>query len=163
MAKPQNILEINGERLWATLGRSGEIGRGRPGGLCRLPLTDSDREMRDQFVAWCRDAGCAVSVDGVGNIFARRPGADDSLPPVVIGSHLDTQVAGGKYDGILGVLAGLEVVRTLNEHGVETKRPIEVVSWTNEEGARFQPPMMGSAAFAGALTVDQVLACTDDD
>ena len=90
---------------------------------------------------WCREAGCSVSVDGVGNIFARRKGRDDSLPPVVVGSHLDTQVNGGRYDGIVGVLAGLEIVRALNDGGIETKRPIEVVDWTNEEGARFSPPM----------------------
>ena len=163
MSAQANLLEIDGRRLWQTLMRSGEIGPGRAGGLCRLPLTDADREMRDQFVAWCKDAGCSVSVDRLGNIFARRAGADESASPVLVGSHLDTQVAGGKYDGILGVLAGLEVVRTLNDGGVETRRPIEVVCWTNEEGARFQPPMMCSGAFAGVHEVDWVLACRDDD
>jgi len=158
-----NVLHVDGERLWSTLERSGEIGPGRAQGLCRLPLTDADREMRDQFVDWCREAGCTTSIDGLGNIFARRPGEDESLPPVLIGSHLDTQVAGGKYDGILGVLAGLELVRTLNDRAITTRRALEVVCWTNEEGARFQPPMMCSAAFAGVLDVDWVLACEDDD
>ena len=161
--KGNNQLRINGERLWSTLMRSGEIGPGRAGGLRRLPLTDADRDMRDQFVAWCEEAGCQVTVDRIGNIFARRAGDDDSLPPVLIGSHLDTQVAGGKYDGILGVLSGLEVVRTLNDGGVATRRPIEVVCWTNEEGARFQPPMQCSGAFAGVMDVDSVLESRDDD
>lgn len=156
-------LRVDGERLWATMMRSAEIGLGRPGGLCRLALTDADREMRDQFVDWCREAGTDVRVDRVGSIFARREGRDPALAPVLIGSHLDTQIAGGRYDGILGVLAGLEILRTLEDHSVTTERPIEVVSWTNEEGARFQPPMMASAAFAKWLTVEQVLASTDRD
>jgi len=108
-------IEINPQRYWSTIERSAEIGIGRPGGLARVALSDGDREMRDQFIAWCREAGCTVSIDRVGSIFARRKGTDDSLPPVVIGSHLDTQVNGGRYDGIVGVLAGLEVIRTLNE------------------------------------------------
>ena len=144
-----NRLQVDGKRLWETIIRSGEIGPGRAGGLRRLPLTDADKVMRDQFVAWSEEAGCAVTVDRLGNIFARRPGEDDALPPVMIGSHLDTQVAGGRYDGILGVLSGLEVVRTLNDRALRTRRPIEVVNWTNEEGARFQPPMMCSAAVRG--------------
>ena len=163
MTERANFLQIDGERLWRTLNRSAEIGPGRAGGLCRLPLTDADKEMRDQFVQWCEDAGCRVSIDRLGNIFARRSGEDDSLAPVLIGSHLDTQVAGGRYDGILGVLAGLEVVRTLNDGEVRTRRPMEVVCWTNEEGARFQPPMMCSGAFAGVHAVDWVLDCQDDD
>ena len=163
MNKPSNQLTIDGQRLWSTLERSGEIGPGRAQGLCRLPLTDADREMRDQFVAWCTEADLSVTIDRLGNIFARRAGRDNALAPVLIGSHLDTQVAGGKYDGILGVLSGLEIVRTLNDHGIETLRPIEVVCWTNEEGARFQPPMMCSGGFAGALDVDWILQCRDDD
>ena len=163
MTEPTNVLKVNGERLWQTIRRSGEIGPGRTTGLCRLALTDPDREMRDLFVSWCEAAGLTVSVDRVGNIFARRAGSDDGLAPVLIGSHLDTQAAGGKYDGILGVLAGLEVVRTLNERGIETKRPIEIVNWTNEEGARFTPPMVASGAFAGVFDVDWVLALQDDD
>jgi N-carbamoyl-L-amino-acid hydrolase len=128
-----------------------------------VALSDADREMRDQFVAWCREAGCAVTVDRVGNIFARRKGTEDSLPPVVMGSHLDTQVNGGRYDGIIGVLAGLEVLRALNQQGIQTRRPIEVVDWTNEEGARFSPPMIAAGAFAGVYTVDWVLDRRDDD
>ena len=163
MTERANLLQVNGERLWSTLMRSGEIGPGRAGGLCRLPLTDADKSMRDEFVRWCEEAGCRVSVDRLGNIFARRDGDDPSLAPVLVGSHLDTQVAGGKYDGILGVLSGLEVVRTLNDGDVRTRRPVEVVCWTNEEGARFQPPMMCSGAFAGVHDVDWILACKDDD
>src|ERR1700760_231965 len=108
-------LSVNGPRLWQTVERSAEIGVGRPGGLARLTLTDDDRRMRDEFREWCVAAGLTVTVDEVGNIFARRAGSDDSLPPVVMGSHLDTQFNGGRFDGILGVLSALEVVRTLND------------------------------------------------
>jgi len=156
-------LAIDARRFWSTVTRSGEIGPGKAGGLRRLALTDADKAMRDLFATWCSEAGCAVSVDRVGNIFARRPGADDHLPPVVIGSHLDTQVAGGKYDGIVGVLGGLEILRTLDDRGVRTKRPLELVCWTNEEGARFTPPMVASGAFSGVFAVDWVLALRDDD
>jgi N-carbamoyl-L-amino-acid hydrolase len=157
------LIKIDERRYWSTVERSAEIGIGRPGGLARVALSDADREMRDQFVAWCREAGCAVTVDRVGNIFARRKGTEDSLPPVVIGSHLDTQVNGGRYDGIIGVLAGLEVLRALNQQGIPTRRPIEVVDWTNEEGARFSPPMIAAGAFAGVYSVDWVLDRRDDD
>src|SRR3954464_4860489 len=146
-------IRIDGARLWSTIGRSAEIGVGRPGGLARLTLTDDDRRMRDVFVEWCKEAGLRVTIDGVGNIFARRPGSDDSLPPVVMGSHLDTQFNGGRFDGILGVLAAVEVMRTLNDGGIETRRPIEIAMWTTEEGAPFSPPMVGSAAFAGVHPV----------
>jgi N-carbamoyl-L-amino-acid hydrolase len=156
-------LRVDGPRFWSTVMRSGEIGPGKAGGLRRLALTDADKEMRDLFVTWCTEAGCTVTVDRVGNIFARRPGTDDRLPPVLIGSHLDTQVAGGKYDGIVGVLAGLEVLRTLDQRRVRTKRPLELVCWTNEEGARFTPPMVASGAFAGVFDVDWVLGLRDDD
>ena len=118
--------------------------------------------MRDLFVDWAKAAGCEVEIDRLGNIFARRPGSDPALPPVAIGSHLDTQICGGRYDGILGVLCGLEVVRTLNDRGLTTRRGIEVICWTNEEGARFSPPMMGSMAFAKVLPLETVLATTDD-
>src|SRR5215471_17815464 len=158
----RNVFEVDGDRLWTTLERSGEIGPGRAGGLRRLALSVDDGIMRDQFVEWCRAAGCAITTDRVGNVFARRSGTEDNLPPVVIGSHLDTQVAGGRYDGILGVLAGLEILRTLNDHKIATRRALEVVSWSNEEGARFQPPMMASAAFAGRLPVEFVLQQVDD-
>lgn len=154
---------IDGGRLWDTVEQSARIGVGRPGGLRRLTLSDDDRQMRDLFVRWCREAGCRITIDRVGNIFARRAGREDHLPPVVIGSHLDTQVNGGRFDGVVGVLAGLEVVRTLNDAGLETRRSIEIVSWTNEEGARFAPPMLASGAFAGVYPLDWVLARTDDD
>ena len=163
MAERRNLLEIDGDRLWSTLEASAGIGPGKAGGLRRLALGDADKEMRDLFVSWCEQAGCTVTVDKVGNIFARRPGSEEGLPPVVIGSHLDTQAAGGRYDGILGVLSGLEIVRCLNERDIATRRPIEVVSWTNEEGARFQPPMIASGAFAGVYDLDWVLAQRDDD
>lgn len=158
-----NLLSVDGARLWDTLMRSGEIGPGRTTGLNRPALCTADGEMRDQFVTWCRDAGLAVSIDKVGNIFARRKGSENDLPPVALGSHLDTQIAGGKYDGILGVLSGLEIVRTLNDRGMTTRRPIEVVCWTNEEGARFPPPMMGAGTFAGLHELDWVLGQKDDD
>jgi N-carbamoyl-L-amino-acid hydrolase len=157
-----NALEINPQRLWDSLERSAEIGRFRGTGLRRLALSAEDKQMRDLFVDWARQAGCSVEIDRLGNIFARRAGSDPSLPPVAIGSHLDTQICGGRYDGILGVLCGLEVVRTLNDRGLATKLGIEVICWTNEEGARFSPPMMGSMAFAGVLPIDNVLATTDD-
>lgn len=156
-------IRVDEARYWRTVERSGEIGVGRPGGLARVALSDADRQMRDEFSRWCREAGCTISVDRVGNLFARRAGEDESLAPVVIGSHLDTQVNGGKYDGIVGVLAGLEIIRTLNDRGIRTRRPIEVVSWTNEEGARFSPPMVASGAFAGAYAVDWVLDRRDDE
>jgi N-carbamoyl-L-amino-acid hydrolase len=156
-------IEIDGRRLWETIEVSAAIGVGRPGGLSRLTLTDDDRRMRDQFVAWCREAGLTVTVDAVGNIFARRRGREDSLPPVVMGSHLDTQFNGGRFDGILGVLSALEVMRTLNNQNVETRRPLEIAMWTNEEGARFSPPMLGSAAFAGVHPLDWVYGRKADD
>ena len=122
-------LSVDAERLRSTLDRSSEIGTGPMGGLRRLALSDSDRDMRDRFVEWCEATGCRVTVDAAGSIFARRAGRDDSLPPVMVGSHLDTQAAGGRFDGILGVLAGLEILRTLDDNAIATKRPIEVVDW----------------------------------
>ena len=157
-----NVLAVNPERLWDSLEQSAAIGRFRDVGLRRLALSAEDKQMRDLFVGWARSAGCSVEIDRLGNIFARRAGTDPSLPPVAIGSHLDTQICGGRYDGILGVLCGLEVVRTLNDRGLQTRRGIEVICWTNEEGARFNPPMMGSMAFAKVLTLESVLATTDD-
>jgi len=161
--EPLASLRANGARFWETVERSAQIGVGRPGGLCRLALSDADREMRDVFVGWCREAGLAVSVDRVGNIFGRRRARRPELAPVLLGSHLDTQANGGRFDGIVGVLAALEVVRTLDEHRIETERPIEICSWTNEEGARFSPPMVASGAFAGAYAVDWVLGRRDDE
>ena len=159
---PANALKVDGSRLWATLQRCAEIGRFRNSGVRRLALSQEDKEVRDLFVGWVRDAGCSVEVDPVGNIFACRAGTDNSLAPVAIGSHLDTQICGGRYDGALGVLCGLEVIRSLNDRSVATRRPIEVIMWTNEEGARFSPPLMGSLAFAGKLTPAQVHGTLDD-
>jgi N-carbamoyl-L-amino-acid hydrolase len=163
MTTTQSSLVVDARRFWSTVMRSGEIGPGKAGGLRRLALTDADKTMRDLFITWCTEVGCTVTIDRVGNIFARRPGTDDHLPPVLMGSHLDTQVAGGKYDGIVGVLAGLEVLRTLDGARLATKRPLELVCWTNEEGARFTPPMVASGAFAGVFEVDWVLGLRDDD
>jgi N-carbamoyl-L-amino-acid hydrolase len=126
-----------------------------------MALTDGDRDARGVFAHWCREAGLAVNVDGMGNMFARREGLDNTLAPVLLGSHLDTQSPGGKFDGPLGVLAALEVARGLHEAGIVTKRPIEVVNWTNEEGARFGPGLMGSAVFAGQLDLATAHASTD--
>ena len=161
-AAPANR-SIDADRLFSTLDRSSAIGTGPDGGLRRLALSDSDRDMRDQFVAWCSGDGYGVTVDAAGNIFARRPGQDDGLPGVMIGSHLDTQAAGGRFDGILGVLAGLEILRTLDDHAITTRRPIEVVNWTNEEGARFAPPMAASRVFAGLESIDWLHRIEDDD
>ncbi len=163
MPPRENLLRVNEARLWETIERSAEIGPGRDQGLHRLALGEADREMRDLFVSWCEAAGCRVSIDAMGNIFARREGSDPTLPPVLIGSHLDTQVTGGRFDGILGVLAGLEVLRTLNDSGLETRRAIEVVNWSNEEGARFNPPMLASSVFAGLKQLDWAYGRKDND
>ncbi|MEQ8651280.1 MAG: Zn-dependent hydrolase [Kiloniellales bacterium] len=163
MTARDNLLRVDDDRLWNTIERSGEIGPGRAQGLHRLALDDADRQMRDLFISWCKKAGLAVSIDAMGNIFARREGSESGLAPVLIGSHLDTQVTGGRYDGILGVLAGLEVLRTLNDKGLETRRPIEVVNWSNEEGARFNPPMLASSVFAGLKTLDWAYGRKDND
>ncbi len=144
------------DRFWSTIEASAKIGKGRPGGLSRLTLGDADKAMRDLFVEWCEDAGLSVTVDACGNIFGRRAGADDALPPILIGSHLDTQINGGRFDGIAGVMAGLELVRTLNDLGHRTQRPLVIVNWTNEEGARFSPPMVASGCFVGKYTLDWV-------
>ena len=142
-------LRIDGDRLWQSLMEMARIGATAKGGVCRLAATDLDRQGRDLFVRWCKEAGCTISVDGIGNIFARRPGRNPDLPPVMTGSHLDTQPTGGRFDGVYGVLAGLEVVRSLNDADYTTERPIEVVVWTNEEGSRFSPAMVGSGVYAG--------------
>ena len=154
-------LRIDGARLWQSLMDLAQIGATPKGGVCRIALTDLDRQGRDLFVQWARGAGCSIRVDAIGNIFARRAGQDDNLPPVMTGSHIDTQPTGGKFDGNYGVLAGLEVVRTLNTAGVRTRAPIEVAVWTNEEGSRFVPVMMGSGVFAGAFTLEHALAQRD--
>lgn len=156
-------LSVNGSRLWDTLMVSAGIGTGPRGGLRRLTLTEPDRLMRDQLAAWAREGGYALSVDRLGSMTLRRPGTEPDLPPVLIGSHLDTQWAGGRFDGILGVLAGLEVLRTLDDLGLATKRSIEVVNWTNEEGARFSPPMLCSLAWSGQQTPEWVEGRVDRD
>ena len=154
-------LRVNQERLWDSLMEMAQIGATAKGGVCRLALTDLDKQGRDLFVTWCEQAGCAVTVDRFGNVFARRRGRNEALPPVMTGSHLDSQPTGGKFDGAYGVLAGLEVLRSLNDAGYETEAPIEVVVWTNEEGSRFSPPMIGSGVFAGVFDLDEARAQTD--
>ena len=147
-------LTIDAQRMWDSIMETAEIGKTAKGGIKRLTLTDLDREVRDWFVEKCEAAGCKVGVDEMGNIYAVRPGKDNSLPPVVCGSHLDTQPTGGKFDGILGVLSGLEVIRTLNDAEYETNAPLMVVNWTNEEGSRFAPAMISSGVFGGAFELD---------
>jgi len=149
-------LAIDGDRLWTSLMEMAKVGATARGGNARLAATDLDRQGRDLFVSWAKAAGCTISVDRIGNVFIRRPGRDPNRPPVVTGSHLDTQPTGGRFDGVYGVLAGLEVVRTLNDHGIETEAPIEVAVWTNEEGSRFSPAMMGSGVFAGIWPVEEI-------
>ncbi|HEY5210380.1 MAG TPA: Zn-dependent hydrolase [Stellaceae bacterium] len=162
MTPPQN-LTIDGARLWRSLMEMATIGATAKGGSKRLALSDLDRQGRDLFVRWCEEAGCTVTVDRIGNIFARRAGRRDDLPPVVCGSHLDTQPTGGKFDGVYGVLAGLEVIRTLNDLKYETDAPIEVSVWTNEEGSRFAPACVGSGVFAGVFDLDYGHARADLD
>ena len=154
-------LHTDHERLWSRLMDMAEVGATPAGGSNRQALSDDDRAGRELFVGWAARAGCSFELDGVGNLFARRPGADPDAPPVVLGSHLDTQPTGGRFDGVYGVLGGLEVVEALNDHGVETRAPVEVAVWTNEEGSRFPVSMMGSAVWAGVLPLDEVRALTD--
>ncbi|GGJ78394.1 Zn-dependent hydrolase [Pseudomonas matsuisoli] len=153
---------IKGERLWDSLMAMAEIGPTERGGSSRLALSEEDRQGRELFSGWCEAAGMTLSVDRIGNLFARRPGRTDAAP-VVMGSHLDTQPKGGRFDGIYGVLAGLEVVRTLNDNDIQTDKPLEIAVWTNEEGARFTPAMLGSAVFTGNLELDKALATCDRD
>ena len=156
-------LRINGPRLWDSLMELAQIGATAKGGVCRLTLTDLDKQGRDLVSRWAVEAGMTVVIDKIGNGFLRRSGRDDSLPPVMTGSHIDTQPTGGKFDGNYGVLAGIEVVRTLNDAGVITEAPIEVAWWTNEEGSRFVPVMMGSGVFAKAFTLEHAYAATDSE
>jgi N-carbamoyl-L-amino-acid hydrolase len=156
-------LRINSDRLWASLMELAQIGATPKGGVCRLTLTDLDKQGRDLVTRWAREAGMTVTIDKIGNGFMRRAGRNNSLPPIATGSHIDTQPTGGKFDGNYGVLAGLEVVRTLNDHGIETEAPIEVSFWTNEEGSRFVPVMMGSGVFAKAFTLEHAYAAKDVD
>ncbi|TCO70294.1 Zn-dependent hydrolase [Rhodovulum euryhalinum] len=154
MTAPAENLKINGERLWDSLMEMAQIGPGIAGGNNRQTLTDADAEGRALFRRWCQEAGCTLGVDEMGTMFAMRPGTDPDALPVYVGSHLDTQPTGGKYDGVLGVLGGLEIIRTLNDLGIRTKHPIVVTNWTNEEGTRFAPAMLASGVFAGVLERD---------
>jgi N-carbamoyl-L-amino-acid hydrolase len=154
-------LKVDGDRLWDSLMEMAKIGATQKGGVCRLALTDLDRQARDLFIDWCRQAGCTIKIDKMGNIFARRPGKDDRLAPVITGSHIDSQPTGGKFDGIYGVLSGLEVIRSLNDLKYETNRPIEVAVWTNEEGSRFAPAMVASGVFAGVFDLEYGLSRAD--
>jgi beta-ureidopropionase / N-carbamoyl-L-amino-acid hydrolase len=154
-------VRIDGKRLWDSLMELAKIGGTAKGGVCRLALTDLDKQGRDLVVGWAKAAGMTITTDQIGNVFMRRRGKNDALPPIMCGSHIDTQPTGGKFDGNYGVLAGIEVVRTLNDRGIETEAPIEVAFWTNEEGSRFVPVMMGSGVFAGAFSLETAYAAKD--
>lgn len=156
-------VRINGRRLWDSLMTMAKIGATAKGGVCRLALTDLDRQGRDTIVGWAKEAGCSVSVDQMGNVFMRRAGRHAQAAPVMTGSHADSQPTGGRFDGIYGVLGGLEVIRTLNDHRIETEHPIETVIWTNEEGSRFAPAMVASGVFAGVFTLEYGLSRKDID
>ena len=158
-----NTIAVDGQRLWDSIMEMATIGPGAEGGSRRLALTDEDKQGRDLFVDWCKQAGCSIVIDDLGNIFARRDGRDNTLPPIVSGSHLDTQPHGGKYDGIYGVLATLEVVRTLNDLDIQTDAPIEIAMWTNEEGSRFAPAMIASGVFAGLFEKSFAYSRVDSD
>jgi N-carbamoyl-L-amino-acid hydrolase len=154
-------LKVNGDRLWQSLMEMAEIGATKRGGCNRQALTDLDRTARDLYVSWVQDAGCEVRVDQMGNVFARRPGLNPALPVVMTGSHIDTQPTGGKFDGVYGVLAAVEVIRSLNDQGLDTKASVEAVIWTNEEGARFSPAMVGSGVWCGEFSLDYGYSRTD--
>ena len=156
-------LKINGDRLWKSIMEIAKIGPGVAGGNNRQTLTNEDAEARDLFKKWCMDSNLSMGIDKMGNMFARREGTDPSALPVYVGSHLDTQPTGGKYDGVLGVLGGLELIRSLDDMGIKTKHPIVIVNFTNEEGTRFAPPMMASGVFAGVHTLDWAYAKEDAD
>jgi len=158
---PAAGLRVDAQRLWQRLMALAEIGATPRGGVCRLALTELDRQGRERFVGWARELGCTLRRDAIGNLFARRAGLDDTLPAVATGSHLDTQPTGGRFDGNYGVLAGLEVLHTLHDAGIRTRAPIEVCVWTNEEGSRFVPVMMGSGVYAGAFPLAHALDARD--
>jgi len=161
MKQPASNLQIDSARLWDTIHETAKFGATPKGGVRRLTLGPEDKQVRDWFRRACEAAGLEVHVDALGSMFGLRKGRDMSRPPVGLGSHLDTQPTGGKFDGVLGTLAALEVVRTLNDAGIETETPICIVNWTNEEGSRFAPATMASAAYAGDYTTDNILARTD--
>jgi N-carbamoyl-L-amino-acid hydrolase len=163
MTKPSDNLRINPERLWDSIHAMAEIGPGVAGGNNRQTLTDDDAKGRSLFKTWCEAAGLTMGLDEMGTIFARREGTEPKLDPVYVGSHLDTQPTGGRYDGVLGVLSGLELIRTLNDLGIKTRRPIVVVNWTNEEGARFAPAMLASGVFAGIHTLEYAYGRKDPE
>ncbi len=163
MAAPAQNLRINGDRLWDSLMEMAKIGPGVAGGNNRQTLTDEDAEGRALFQKWCEDAGCTMGLDQMGNMFARREGTEPEALPVYVGSHLDTQPTGGKYDGVLGVLGGLEIIRTLNDLGIKTRHPIVATNWTNEEGTRYAPAMLSSGVFAGMHTQDWAYDREDAD
>lgn len=156
-------MKIDGGRLWNSLMEMAKIGATDKGGVCRLALTDVDKAARDLFVKWCKEAGCTITIDKMGNIFGRREGLRPELPPVMTGSHIDSQPTGGKFDGIYGVLSGLEVIRALNDANVKTEAPIEVSAWTNEEGSRFAPAMVSSGVFAKVFDLEYGLSRADLD
>ncbi len=158
-----NTLRINKQRLWDSLMEMAQFGATEKGGCNRLAATALDGQARDLFVSWCKAAGCTISIDKMGNIFARRAGKNNDLPAVVTGSHLDTQPTGGKFDGVFGVLAGVEVLRTLHENNIETNAPFEFSVWTNEEGSRFAPAMQGSGVYVGRFDLETELNKTDID
>ena len=151
-------IRVDGARFWDSIMAMAKIGATPKGGSHRLTLSDEDKIGRDLFASWCEDAGLSVSVDELGDMFARRAGSDETKAPVGMGSHLDTQPFGGKFDGVFGVLAALEVAHTLNDHDIETVSPLEVVNWTNEEGARFAPSMLASGVFGGVYGLDWALS-----
>jgi beta-ureidopropionase / N-carbamoyl-L-amino-acid hydrolase len=155
-------LAPNMERFWRTIEASAEIGGTKNGGICRLSLSDEDKQMRDKLAVWASQNGYKLTVDRIGSMFIRREGREPGLPAVLVGSHLDTQFPGGRFDGVLGVMAGLELLRTLDDHRVTTRRAIEVVNWTNEEGARFPPLTLASRAFAGKVELEWALDRTDE-
>src|SRR5487761_2035259 len=156
-------MRVDPARLWASIETMARIGATEQGGCNRQALTDADRAGRGQFVEWARSLGCRVAIDEIGNVFARRDGTDRDAAPVLIGSHLDTQATGGRFDGVYGVLAGIEVLRTLAERNMLARRPIEIVSWTNEEGCRFAPAMLGSGVVAGAFDLEFAYTRIDRD
>jgi N-carbamoyl-L-amino-acid hydrolase len=163
MSPVASNLQIDSARLWGTIHETAKFGATPKGGVRRLTLGPEDKQVRDWFRTACEAAGLEVHVDTLGSMFALRKGRDMSKPPIGLGSHLDTQPTGGKYDGVLGTLAALEVVRTLNDAGIETEVPLCIVNWTNEEGSRFAPAMMASAAYVGDFTTDDILSRKDAD
>ena len=163
MANIASNFKINGDRLWETIMEMAKIGPGIAGGNNRQTLTDEDAKGRALFQKCCDEANLSMGIDKMGTMFARREGTDPDALPVYVGSHLDTQPTGGKYDGILGVLGGLELIRSLDDMNIKTKHPIVLVNWTNEEGTRFAPPMMASGVFAGVHTLDWAYAKEDSD